>query len=82
MGGGTTTFRVVVALCVNVPLVPVIVKVEDPVAVPGDAVTVMVVVPDPATVAGLKAAVAPDGSPDGPKLTTPLNPLDPVIVMR
>jgi hypothetical protein len=34
-----------------------------------------VLVPDPVTVVGLKAPVTPVGSPDTPKLTTPLNPL-------
>ena len=71
-----------VVLCVKEPLVPVIVRVEAPVAVPGDAVTVMVVVPEPVTVAGLKTAVAPGGRPDGLGVTTPLNPLEPVIVTR
>src|ERR1039458_2668120 len=39
-----------------------------------------VVEPEPVTVVGLKLPVTPDGNPDFPKLTVPLNPLTPVTV--
>ena len=67
----------------NAPLVPLMVRVDVPVGVPGDAVTVIVVVPEPVTVVGLNVAVAPVGSPVTTlKLTTPLNPLAPVMVTK
>jgi hypothetical protein len=43
-------------------------------------ITVSVVEPEPVTVVGLKLPVTPEGSPDVPKLTVPLNPLFPVTV--
>ena len=59
IGGGTTTLSVTVVLCVSGLLVPVTVKLEDPVGVPGEAATVIVVVPEPATETGLNDAAAP-----------------------
>ena len=51
---------------------------------PGGALLVVrivnVVEPEPVTVVGLKLPVTPEGSPDVPKLTVPLNPLLPVTV--
>ena len=42
--------------------------------VPAAVVTVRVLDPEPATVAGLKLAVAPAGSPLALRVTVPLNP--------
>jgi hypothetical protein len=52
----------------------VTVSVYVPVPPLADVVTVMVLVPDPVTVAGLNVAVAPAGSPAAWKLTALLNP--------
>ena len=41
---------------------------------------VSVVEPEPVTEVGLKLPVTPDGNPDVPKFTVPLNPLFPVTV--
>ena len=61
-------------------LVPVAVMVNDPVGPLGEGMTVRIVDPEPVTVVGLKLAVAPAGSPEAPKLTTPLNPFSAVTV--
>ena len=74
------TFNVAVELCVSEPLVPVIVSVEDPTGVPGEAVTVIVEVPDPVTAVGLNLAVVPVGRPVTEKVTDALNPFAGVIV--
>jgi hypothetical protein len=68
-------------LCESAPLVPVTPMVNDPVPPLDDVFTVSVVDPVPVTVVGLKLAVAPDGSPEAPKLTTPLNPFNAVTVI-
>jgi hypothetical protein len=51
---------------------------------PGEAPLVVrivnVVEPEPVTVVGLKLPVTPEGNPDVPKFTVPLNPLRPVTV--
>jgi hypothetical protein len=54
------------------PLVPVTVKLESPIGVLADVVTVMVVEPDVVTVAGLKDAEAPEGRPEAEKLAEPV----------
>ena len=74
--------RVTFVLCVSGALVPVTVTFEEPVGVPGEAVTVIVVVPEPTTVAGLKAAVAPVGKPLVENVTVPAKPLIAVTVIR
>jgi len=62
------------------PLVPVTVSVEFAAGVEALVVTVMVKVPAPAIVAGLKLAVAPASSPVTVGVTVPLNPLSAVVV--
>jgi hypothetical protein len=74
------TVSVAAALCASAPLVPVTAGENVPVPPPLAVVTVIVLVPDPVTVAGLKLAVAPEGSPDACKLTTPPNPFTGVTV--
>jgi hypothetical protein len=71
--GAGFTVSPAAALCASAPLVPVAATENVPVPPPLAVVTVICVVPDPVTVAGLKLAVAPDGSPDAWKLTTPPN---------
>ncbi len=78
-GGGLTT-KVTMVVWLKLPLVPVMVTVELPVAVLLAVVTVMVVDPEPLTEAGLKVALAPTGSPVAVKPTVPLNPPDGVTV--
>jgi len=80
-GGCAFTTRLTVAVCVSVPLVPVIVTVEVPAGVLPLVVTVIVDVPDPVTVAGEKlAVVAPVGNPLALRVTTPANPFSAPIV--
>ena len=76
LGGGTElTERVTPEVCFEAPLVPVIVRVEEPTGVvPLVVVTVSVEVPDPATVAGEKVPTAPAGSPPTLSVTVPLKP--------
>ena len=62
------------------PLVPVTVNVEFAAGVAPDVVTVMVEVPAPVIVAGLKLAVAPAGNPATVGVTVPLNPFRAVVV--
>jgi hypothetical protein len=71
-GGCETTAKLTVAVCVSVPLVPVIVSVDVPTGVLPVVVTVSVELPDPVTVAGEKLAVAPTGSPLALSVTPPL----------
>lgn len=66
--------------CTRVLLVPVIVSEKVPVVVVVVVVTVMVDVPEPATEAGLKLAVAPLGKPVTLNDTTPVKPPDGVTV--
>jgi hypothetical protein len=82
IGGGTIVFSVALTLCDRLPLTPLNVNVEDPVGVPGAAVTVSVLVPEPATVVGLKEAVACEGSPATDKLTVPAKPFVAVMVAK
>jgi hypothetical protein len=76
------TISVTVAVCVTLPLVPVIVSVDVPAGVLPPAVTVSVEFPVPVTVAGEKPAVAPAGNPLAPSVTTPPNPFNaPMLVV-
>jgi hypothetical protein len=68
-----STVRLVVVLCVRLPLVPVMVSVNVPVGVAGAVVTVIVEVPAPATEVGLNVAVAPVGNPLTENVTVPLD---------
>jgi len=68
------TISVTVAVCVTLPLVPVIVNVELPAGVLPPVVTVNVELPAPVTVAGEKPAVAPVGNPLALSVTTPPKP--------
>ena len=73
--GSAITVRVNVALEVVVPLVPVMVAVTGPTKAVFVAVNVSVLPADPLTVAGLKAAVTPDGRPLRLNVIGLLNPL-------
>jgi hypothetical protein len=64
-----------------VPSVAVIVRLEAPVGVELEVLTVRVDDPEPETEAGLTLAVAPAGNPDTLKLTVPLYPLEGVTFM-
>ena len=68
----TITERTGVTEWFKAPLVPVTVKLELPIGVLVDVVTVMVVEPEVVTVAGLKDAEAPEGRPKAEKLTEPV----------
>lgn len=75
------TVRVTVAVCVSVPLVPVMVIVElPPGVVPAVVVMVRVEVPDVVIEAGENVAVAPAGRPPADRLTVELNPLSAPVV--
>jgi hypothetical protein len=69
------TVNVAVVDRASVPLVPVMVTVEDATGVLPDVVTVSVELPDPVSDDGEKPAVAPAGSPEALRLTGPENPL-------
>jgi hypothetical protein len=73
-GGGAFTTKLTVVVCVTLPLVPVIVNVDDPAGVLPAVVTVNVELPAPVTVVGEKPAVAPVGNPLALSVTTPTNP--------
>jgi hypothetical protein len=74
--------RVIVVEWVRLPLVPVTVTLKVPVAVwPPLPVKVRVEVPLPATLAGLKLALTPDGSALFDSETVPVNPLREVMVI-
>ena len=75
------TVRVILVVCVKLPLVPVMVSVEVASGVVALVVTVNVELPDPVTVAGEKLHVAPLGSPLALSVTTPLNPFNAPIVV-
>ena len=74
------TVRVAVAVFATVPTVPVTVSVEFAPGVAEVVVTVMVEVPAPVMVAGLKEAVAPAGRPFTVGVTVPVNPFTAVVV--
>jgi len=71
---------VTVVIFVVEPDTPPTLTVNVPVAVPAVVLMVMVLVPEPATVAGLKVAVAPEGTFMVRKLTVPVKPPDGVMV--
>jgi len=75
-GGCELTTRLTVAVCVTLPLTPLIVNVDVPSGVFPAVVTVSVELPVPVTVAGAKLAVAPAGSPLALNVTTPVNPFN------
>jgi len=68
------TFRVTLAVCVRLPLVPVTVNVELPAGVELLVCIVNVELPAPLTEVGANEAVAPLASPLALRLTPPLNP--------
>ena len=69
------TVRVIEAVCVRLPLVPLTVNVYVPAAVDEDVVTLSVDEPEPPLIeAGLKLVPAPAGTPVALKLTEPVNP--------
>ena len=72
------TVKLMVAVCVRVPLTPVTVMVAAPRVAVLDAVKVRVLVP--VVEAGLKAVVTPAGNPLAVKATAPVNPPDGVTV--
>jgi hypothetical protein len=72
---------VTVVLCTKLPLVPVIVSVEVPAGVDGEAVIVSELVPEPVTDVGVKVAVAPGGKPLTEKVTVPLKPFKAVTAL-
>jgi hypothetical protein len=74
------TARDTVALCVRLPLVPVIVSVEVPAGVLLAVVTVSVEFPEPVTDVGLKLPFAPLGKALTLRLTVPVNPFNALTV--
>ena len=74
------TVSVTVAVFTRAPLVAVTVTVETPPGVEARVVIVMVVVPEPVTVAGANAAEASLGNPAAANVTAPANPPNPVTV--
>jgi hypothetical protein len=75
-GGVAITVKLTPAVCIKLPLVPVMVTGYAPSVVVELVVTVSVELPDPVTVAGTKLAVTPDGKPLALSVTTPLNPFN------
>jgi len=78
--GELVTVRVTVAVCVSVPLVPVIVIVEFPAGVILLVVIVSVEFPEVLTDVGANVAVAPVGKPVAARLTVPAKPFSAPIV--
>ena len=74
-GGGGLITNVTAALCVSVPVVPVIVSGALPTGVLLVVVTLTVTLPAPLTVLELKLDEALAGRPVTLKFTVPLNPL-------
>jgi len=81
-GGGGCAFitKLTVAVCVRLPLIPVIVSVDVPTGVLPVVVTVNVELPVPVTVAGEKLAVAPAGNPLALSVTAPVKPFSAPIL--
>jgi hypothetical protein len=79
-GGGVVTTRLTVVGWFRLPLTPVMVSVDVPAGVELNVLIVKVEDPDPVIVVGLNVPLAPAGNPPTPKVTTPENPLCPVIV--
>jgi hypothetical protein len=77
--GGKFTVRLIVAVCVRLPEVPVTVTVKPPVVAVLLAARVSVLVP--VVLAGLNDAVTPLGKPEADKLTLPAKPFWGVTVM-
>ena len=75
------TASVVLAVCVMLPLVPVMVSVVFPAGVEFDVETFSVAYPEPLRELGLKLAAAPVGKPLTLNDSVPLNPLRPVVEM-
>src|SRR5260370_42527077 len=69
------TTSVTIAVCVRLPLVPVMVTFELPAGVLLLVATVSFDVPAPLTDAGVKVAVAPAGKPPSPSGPAPRKPL-------
>lgn len=69
-----------VVLWLNVPLVPLMVNTNEPMAVRLRVLMVKVDVPEPVTDVGLKLPVVRDGNPVTLRLTTPLKPFTFAIV--
>ena len=72
--GTAMTTSVAVAVWTRVPLVPVMVSVNDPPGVVAAVVTVSVEVPAVVTDVGLNVAVAPAGNPLTVRATAPVKP--------
>ena len=70
----TCTTKLTVAVCVKLPLVPVMVSVYVPAAVVLAVETLNVEEPEPVTEAGFNVAVTPAGAPLTLSATAPLNP--------
>ena len=75
MKSGAVMVSATVAVCVRVPLVPVIVTVEFPAGLPV-VVIVSVALPDVFTEAGENDALAPVGKPLAARLTEEVNPFN------
>jgi len=73
-GGCALTTKLTVAVCVRLPLVPVIVSVDVPTGVLPLVVTVNVELPVPVTVAGEKLTVPPGSPAPAHSRMTPPNP--------
>jgi hypothetical protein len=73
--GAAVTLNPTVVERWSAPLVPVIVSVDVPGGVAPVVATVSVALPDPAIDAGENDGVAPEGAPDAPRFTVPVNPL-------
>jgi hypothetical protein len=74
------TASVAVAVLALDPLVPVTVSVELAAGVVLEVVTVIVAVPAPVMVAGLKLAVVPAGNPATFSVIVPMKPFSAVVV--
>jgi hypothetical protein len=79
--GAGFTINVVLAECVSVPLVPVTVSVNVPVAALPVVDAVNVDVPEPVTLVGLKLPLPPEPNPPTERFTVPANPFVAVIVV-
>ena len=77
---GSSDSNITETAWIRLPLVPTIVKGKLPVGPVGLDVIVIVEDPEVVTVAGLKLAVTPDGSPVALNVTVPVNPLVGVTV--
>ena len=78
--GAALTVKTDVALCVRLPLMPVIVKVYEPTGVFAEVVMFRVEDPEPLTEDGLNVPVAPVGNPLMLSETAPLKPPEAVMV--